>query len=707
MPWGTSDAGGFQAELFERGQQRAVRATETGWIVEGSRKLSDSYDSYTVTLNGRRYTCSCYSHAYGEVRRRRICGHVKDVIVWRKLHETDEERARRQPKEVGEPTEPRGTKPQRLIETPHLGLPNDPHHEFYGEGVPLQFSKFRQGQLETIAEIVSQFRAGRRVVILDAPTGSGKTFIAEMVRRTLKPPQTLYVCNTKSLQDQFAADFEYAAVLKGRSNYPTADRPDLWPDVSAEDCSKREIKQYPGCSSCPILRATDGGGSWGGGQAVDALEEPEPHCDDCHPVGACPYLQARSRAEIAKLAVLNTAYLLVAANGPGMFRNRGLVVCDEADQLEGELMRHIEVVIGRRLRNKLRIDLPPNVGEMESWARWLRQEVIPKVRKERAGLSSRSRNQRKRRKALGELIRKINAILPHLDDNWVVDGYEDARRRQGTVERQNVRFRPVRVADYAGDWLWQHGNRWLLMSATVISASQMAEDLGLADGEWAKVEMDSTFPPERRPIFLDRHVGPVTQKTQKEAYPALAEEIALIVKEWPDQRILIHTHSYRLTEELRARLKQLTRRPVFTYSNAQQRDGTLNDWLTSTGILLAPSLDRGLDLYKDYCRVQVIAKAPFPYLGDKQVSKRMRSPGGQGWYVTETVRSIVQATGRVMRSETDWGATYVLDGSVWRLLGEQGQLFPKWWRKAVVRGNDVQSRTLVEGFGRAKEDIEI
>ena len=447
-------------------------------------------------------------------------------------------------------------------------------------------------------------------------------------------------------------------------------------------------------------------------QAIEDLGEEISHCDECHgpyypfsPVllQPCEYLMARMAAEHAPLAVLNTAYLLAAANGVDMFTGRDLVICDEADQLKGELMRHVEVIIGRHLRDRLNIGLPSQVTEIESWAEWLRWDVIPKLHAERSRLSSRDRKQRRQKKSLGELINKIKVILPDLDDDWVVDGYEDARRRRGSQQRKTVRFRPVHVRDHAREWLWNHGQKWLLMSATIISPAQMAEDLGLKDDEWAAVTVKSSFPPERRPVFLDQHVGPITRKTEETVRPKLRAEIADIAAHWPDERILIHTHSYALTQHLQENLS--LSRPILSYTSAMGRDKMLSYWLSHpNGILLAPSFDRGIDLYDDRCRVQIIAKAPFPYLGDKQVSKRMHSPGGQLWYVVETIRSIVQATGRVMRSEDDWAATYILDGSVWRLLNENGQLFPAWWREAVVRGQDLQSRELREGFERARND---
>ncbi len=530
--------------------------------------------------------------------------------------------------------------------------------------LPEKFEELRPHQVTATEEIVEHFRNGKRVVILDAPTGSGKTLIGEMVRQQLRVRQALYVCTTKSLQQQFLNDFTYAQLLKGRNNYPTLNRPEDWPEVSAADCNRSKVDE----------------GVW--------------LCDECYDTDQCPYRVAREEADLSSLAVLNTAYFLTITNYAGMFTDRDLVIVDEADELESELMRSIEVLISRGKRNWLQIDLPRTVNDPNVWQEWL-TSVWATLKRKAGTIGRRTRGDRRKRRSLLELADKIEAIRPNLDDNWVVD-HEDARRRRGEVERQHVRFRPVRVDTQAREWLWDHADRWLLMSATIISPAQMAKDLGLADDEWAAVTVPSSFPPHRRPIFLDRHVGPVTNRTETEALPKLVREIEQIAN-FHDERILLHTHSYKLTKHLAENLSLL--RPILAYYNARDRDDTLEKWLaTDDGLLLAPSFDRGIDLLEDKCRVQVICKAPYPYLGDKQVSKRLHSEGGQMWYTVNTVRSIVQATGRVMRSEDDWGATYILDGSVWKLLNEQGGLFPGWWREAVVKGHDVQSRELKDRF---------
>jgi Rad3-related DNA helicase len=48
-----------------------------------------------------------------------------------------------------------------------------------------------------------------------------------------------------------------------------------------------------------------------------------------------------------------------------------------------------------------------------------------------------------------------------------------------------------------------------------------------------------------------------------------------------------------------------------------------------------------------------------------------------------TIRTLVQMTGRGVRSADDWAVTYVLDGSFYKVLKDNRGLLPKWWREAL------------------------
>ena len=56
----------------------------------------------------------------------------------------------------------------------------------------------------------------------------------------------------------------------------------------------------------------------------------------------------------------------------------------------------------------------------------------------------------------------------------------------------------------------------------------------------------------------------------------------------------------------------------------------------------------------------------------------------------QTIRDIVQMTGRGVRSADDWAITYVLDSQFTKNVWRNKFLFPEWWREAVNLGADVR-----------------
>lgn len=232
--------------------------------------------------------------------------------------------------------------------------------------------------------------------------------------------------------------------------------------------------------------------------------------------------------------------------------------------------------------------------------------------------------------------------------------------------------------------MWRHSPKWLLMSGTVISAELRLQELGY-EGSWRFVAIPSTFPAENRRVVV-RPVAEMTHKLQDTERGKLIGELRRICNENPGSRILVHSVSYSLTKFIHSLLSSLPR-PVISYSNSSERNSSLAQYLATEGsILIAPSLDRGIDLPRDACRVQVIAKVPYPNLGDKQVSARVYGTGRQGrnWFNLETVSTLVQMTGRAVRSRDDWAVTYILDKQFNNLWANARPLMPSWWRDGLV-----------------------
>lgn len=520
--------------------------------------------------------------------------------------------------------------------------PDDPR---FGADVlpwPEWVTGFRDLQSNAMALVLDAYDRGADVVMLDAPTGTGKTLLAEMIRRAGGFRNALYVCNTIGLQDQFLADFPYAQLIKGRSNYRPLSGP---AEATCADCT---------------------------GQECDWCETPSGDV-------ACPYKIARQRALSSALSVTNTAYFIAEANHVGGFSGRDLVIADESDTLEGILTGYIEFRVPAKWLARLGLDEPKKGSHGTTVVRWVTETLIPAItnHKVRGNELERAAEEREKQGLLTSCTRFIASDI----DEWVRDN-----------DAGPVVYRPISCAAWGPELLWKHGAKWLCMSGSIISTREQVRSLGAMGLQVETVEVPMTFPVENRPIYV-APVADMSMKTQEEDLPKMITAIENIVANHPGDRVLVHCVSYRLADVLHRKLSlseraEVRARPMFTYHNSRERDYAFDRYKAVDGaVLFAPSMDRGFDFAGDLARVVIIAKVPFMSLGDKQVSRRMRAPGGEEWYAVQAVRTILQMTGRGVRSAEDSCATYILDKQfATNLYAKNMSLFPRWWRDGIVRG---------------------
>lgn len=666
MAWETTDTTVPSDSLIKRARSRTVEYEGIDhWTVLGSDKLGDAYDYYTVTKRHGKYACSCATHAGGEYRRKR-CSHVLAVVFWVADNPTyrdkiDTERGdgdRHTGAETDGPhlsveeTFPGGIEP---VHTEALRpIPAAPYLRYsYGDwagetdhkalrDLPAWVESFRPHQIQAVQEIVDAFNSVD-VVFLDAPTGAGKTLIAEAVREFMGKG-AIYSCTTKSLQDQFIRDFPLAKVMKGRTNYST------------QTTGPSSFSQ-PTCADCTYSRETG-------------------KCTWCPVPQECTYTLAKRAAVASNLAVLNTSYFLNETNATNSrFHGRELVIIDEADTLEQELMGYVAMTMGESSARKYRIVPPEKVTVAASWADWL-HNAVPKVRAYYNSIpaSTEDLKQIRAKKAAGNLSLKLAHLEKGLErGDWIYTGNK---------ETKGVEFKPVRVDAIGEQVLWTHGSKFLLMSATFIAPGEVAESLGLRK-PFRTVSVPSTFPKESRPVYATP-LADVTFANKNAAWPALAAGVSEVLRRHPADRVLVHSVSYGLSQYLRDNVVDPQGR-VFTYENAAGREPAIRKLRdTEAGCLVGPSLDRGVDLPHDLCRVIVVAKVPYGNLGDKQVSARIHSKGGQLWYNVATIRSLVQMTGRGMRSEDDYCTSYIMDQQfMTKIWKSQKNLLPQWWKESV------------------------
>ena len=164
----------------------------------------------------------------------------------------------------------------------------------------------------------------------------------------------------------------------------------------------------------------------------------------------------------------------------------------------------------------------------------------------------------------------------------------------------------------------------------------------------------------------------------------MLSKVMEILEMHKDDSGIIHTGNFAIARWLVENIELSAPQKVFHHNPESGDDrGKIIDAFQNykhPAVLISPSITEGLDLKDDLARFAIIAKVPFGFLGDQWIKKRMEM--SKEWYQRRALIDIIQGAGRVVRSEDDWGNTYILDES-FRYLFQQGHdSVPGWWKDA-------------------------
>lgn len=203
----------------------------------------------------------------------------------------------------------------------------------------------------------------------------------------------------------------------------------------------------------------------------------------------------------------------------------------------------------------------------------------------------------------------------------------------------------------------------LFMSATVGNAEYFAEHLGLEDVEI--IYVDSIFDFSRSPIVAVQPLLSMSQVNKEQNMPLLVQYIDNILDAHIKHNGIIHTSNKALAAYIKNASKHTNR--MLTYSNKYEKQEILS-MLTSDSnfVILAFSMEEGVDLYDDLARFQIIAKLSWQYLGDLVVKRKMEVY--PEWYTMTTLNATLQTIGRPIRNANDYAITYVTDTSFAKVI---------------------------------------
>ncbi len=548
---------------------------------------------------------------------------------------------------------------------------------YSSEWLPLfPYDEPRKEQAEAIDDIIHSFKNGKRFVVADLPTGIGKSAIGATIARWayehLKLPANgsvkkggTFITTQKVLQDQYMKDFAKDGMksIKSSTNY------------------KCKFESRESCSSAGKINRL-------GGPAMAKWRK------------ACKGLNCHYRAKKAEwiespMSVTSFAYFLTDTAYNKTMPRKQILVIDEAHNIEQQLMSFVEVTINEAfVKNELGMKMPDfkNVGER--FRKWIFNDYFKALsteylRKEK--MVAEIQNVAKNHNAAKDIISKFEALKTNYDklarlrmsydanpENWVEYIEKNTfRGRTNTI----VKFKPVDVAEFCDQYLYSRGQYILCMSATIINAEGFCNNAGLKyqmqTGQVKSIEKGSPFPAKNRKI-LYLPVGSMAKAEIDRTLPRMAAQVQELLEMHDGEKGIIHCHTYKIASYLMEHVKSDR---LITHS-ASDREQVLKEHCESKNatVLISPSMAEGIDLKDDLSRFQIICKIPFPYMGDKQVKKKMSID--KTWYSYETAKVLIQSTGRSVRSLEDHATTYVLDKSWWSFYSRNWSLFPKWFKEA-------------------------
>ncbi|ELY48784.1 helicase C-terminal domain-containing protein [Natronorubrum bangense] len=530
---------------------------------------------------------------------------------------------------------------------------------------------YRGTQEQALRDIRDAFAAGNDVVLVRAPTGSGKSLLARAVagcaRRVDEADPSdatgaYYTTPQVSQLDDVAADDLLADlnVIRGKSNYT---------------CILPDERETP-VNQAPCVRERG---------------------YDCSVKHRCPYFSDRAIASNRDIAAMTLAYFMQTA-GSEVFRKRDVVVVDEAHGLAEWAEMYATIQLGPRtvpFWDDLRVPVVDDLERAVQYAENVAQ-ICTRRKDDLLAQESLSAAEVRTRDRLQELIGELEWFVsdyrdPQSPTTWLVDQSDPSSARAASRDEDDdpaggpLTIKPMSPEKYLQHTVWDRGNTFALLSATILNKDAFCRQVGLDPATVALVDVEHTFPVENRPLY-DVTQGKMTYDQRSETTPKIARTIVRLMQHHPDEKGLIHAHSYSIQERLAELLTDFGVGDRVRTHDRDGRDAALEEWKASDGsdVFLSVKMEEALDLKGELCRWQVLCKAPFLNTGDSRVAHRLED-GQWAWYYRTALRTVIQACGRVVRAPDDYGATYLADSSLLDLFERARTDMPDWFAVQVDR----------------------
>ncbi len=513
---------------------------------------------------------------------------------------------------------------------------------------------FREGQKEALEQIECAFNEGKKYVIAELPTGTGKSLIAVAFAGLYRTAHIITA--QKILQSQYEHTEAFKNklfVMKGRSAYGCRILvEELMRDISNEvfereldGLTESELERL----KTIFLERTKEGNLPIYCDKGPCRKNKKIKCDNCD------YQTNLNIAVESAVVVHNFDSFFYQTTISHAFVPSTLLVIDEAHQIEAKYLNFMEFTLSNKKYPMYKFSNATTVKDATKFIDVVYNDYLEQIKDLNGKQKDYDLTEQEVRDLdeAKEAVRRIWLCKSKLNSGaeYVVD-FKDRK------EYQTLTFRPIDVGSYAKEHLFSYGSKVLMLSATIIDKNYFCRNVGLNPNEVTFVQIGSFFPAKNRPIFK-RYAGPMTFDHIAVTLPLMLKQIKIILEKMGSRKGIIQTHTERIATYIQENIKN--NRLTF------RRDYRTVDEMLSvhekkeTSVIVASGLREGLDLREDLSRFQIICKVPFLDLSDKRVKRKKELD--PTWYSISAVLAFVQMIGRSIRSRDDRAITYLLDSS--------------------------------------------
>jgi len=548
-------------------------------------------------------------------------------------------------------------KEQELLD----GIPNRTLSDSWNTAIPKYIP--RDSQIH-VMDWINQLPAHVKYVMCEMPVGGGKSPLAIAFSAYINNGigNSFILTPQKTLQRQYEESFEkeILASVYGRNNYTCEEKSEAGNPISCD--LGADIK--PKCEGCPADAARE-----------KALMSPN---------------------MILNYSIALTYFKYLAHKIPP----RDVMIFDECHQLESNLVEFSALNISKITCKKYSVKYkrPNDSNDAVSWIKDVYYPaVVEKLSEYRKHINELDSSFRKITKGDVKIIRAYKAASDHrsvLDDVLMTGKEYFDKKYVLVVDKDNFKIKELYGRNNFRNLCLTKANRFLFMSSTILDKEGFCRDLGIDPDEAAMISVDSEFNVENREVIYKpitkMNFGWHTDDRTKDRNKMM-RYINHICNHHGEESGLIHTGSFQIAQWIVDNLdvphEVLHHNPSKDKDNpGKSRDEVIDYYLENSQLrptlLVSPSVTEGMDLKDDRGRFAIIAKVPYPFLGDAWIKRRMQL--SKYWYNRQAITAIIQGCGRVVRSKDDWGQVYILDESFSYLYKQTVGMIPQWWKDGLV-----------------------